>query len=300
MSRVFSTPEVVHRPRQRANGRRLGAVVVTGASTGIGEATALHLASLGYRVLAGVRNADDFERLRAVGGGVEPVMLDITNEEHVEALVAFVDETEPGGLRGLVNNAGVGAVGPIETLSREQWRAVMDVNLLGTVAITAALLPSLFRSRGRVVNISSGGGRVAFPLFGPYAASKFAIEGFTDVLRREVEGHGVRVVCVQPGVVSTAIYGKSLTDSYARTAALDPVQAERYRRLLDSAHSSAEDARENAASPSTVAPAVAKALGSRFPRTRYVVGWDSRTAVVCARILPDRAIDFVIARLTAN
>jgi NAD(P)-dependent dehydrogenase (short-subunit alcohol dehydrogenase family) len=300
MSRVFSTPEVDRRPRQRAGGRRLGAVVVTGASTGIGEAIAQHLASLGYRVLAGVRNADDFERLRAAGGGIEPVMLDITNEEHVEALVAFVDRTEPGGLHGLVNNAGVGAVGPIEILSREQWRAVMDVNVLGTVAVTSALIPSLLRARGRVVNIGSGGGRVAFPLFGPYAASKFAIEGFTDVLRREVGPHGVKVVCVQPGVVATPIYDKSLSESYERTDNLNPGQSVRYRRLLDSAHSSAEDARENAAPPSVVAPAVAKALGSRFPRTRYVVGWDSRTAVICARILPDRVIDFVIARLTAN
>jgi NAD(P)-dependent dehydrogenase (short-subunit alcohol dehydrogenase family) len=300
MSRVFSSPEVDSVPARVAGRRRLGAVVVTGASTGIGEATALHLASLGYRVLAGVRNAHDFERMRTAAAGIEPVMLDITDEEHIDALVELIDRTEPGGLHGLVNNAGIGTVGPIETLTTDQWRNVMEVNVIGTASITRALLPSLFKSRGRIVNIGSGGGRVAFPLFGPYTASKFAMEGFTDVLRREIEPHGVRIICVEPGVVASAIYGKSLGPSYERTERLTPEQSHRYRKKLDSAHKSAEEAKDNAAPPSIVAPAVAKALSARRPRTRYVVGWDSRTAVICSRILPDRAIDFIIARLTAN
>ncbi|MDQ8045810.1 MAG: SDR family oxidoreductase [Solirubrobacteraceae bacterium] len=300
MSRVFSSPEIDATPGPVARHRSLGAVVVTGASTGIGEATALHLAALGYRVLAGVRNARDFETMRTRAPGIEPVMLDITDEDQIAALVEFVERTEPGGLRGLVNNAGVGQVGPIEILTSQQWRDVLEVNVIGTVAITRALMPSLFRAKGRVVNIGSAGGRMAFPLFGPYTASKFAMEGFSDVLRREIEPHGIRVVCVEPGVVSSAIYNKNLGESYERTERLSPDQAVRYRKKLDSAHRSAEEAKDNAASPATVAPAVAKALSARRPRTRYVVGWDSRTAVICARILPDRLADFIIARLTAN
>jgi NAD(P)-dependent dehydrogenase (short-subunit alcohol dehydrogenase family) len=299
MSRVSSTPEVAQIPASARGRSRLGAVVVTGASTGIGEATAKHLAQLGYRVLAGVRNDADFERLRSVPG-IDPVMLDITDEDHIAALVEFIDRTEPGGLHGLVNNAGIGTVGPIETMSMQQWRDIIAVNILGTVAITTALLPTLFKGRGRIVNIGSGGGRVAFPFFGPYTTSKFAMEGFTDALRREIGAHGVKVVCVEPGVVSSAIYDKSLGASYERTARLTPEQNKRYKTRLDSAHNAAEDAKVNAKPPSVVAPAVAKALSARWPRTRYVVGWDSRTAVICSRLLPDRVIDFIIARLTAN
>lgn len=300
MSRVFSSAEVDRAVVPRASRRGLGAVVVTGASTGIGRAAALHLASLGYRVLAGVRNAEDFEALRTAAPGVEPVMLDVRDDEQLRALVELIDATEPDGLRALVNNAGVGVLGPMEMLDTEDWRWVMEVNVIGTMAVTRALLPSLLRSGGRIVNIGSAGGRVAFPLFGPYVASKFAMEGMTDVLRREVEPHGVKVICVQPGVVSSAIYGKGLPDSYARTEHMSSALEQRYRGLLDSAHRSAEDARDNAPPATTVAPTIARAIQARRPRTRYVVGWDGRTAVICARVLPDRFIDFVIRRLTSS
>ncbi|MDO9356432.1 MAG: SDR family NAD(P)-dependent oxidoreductase [Solirubrobacteraceae bacterium] len=274
---------------------------MTGASSGIGEATALHLAGLGYRVLAGVRSTADFERLRATSPGIEPVMLDITNEDHIATLVEFVERSAPGGLAGLVNNAGIASVGPIEMLSLDEWRAVMDTNVIGTVAITTALLPLLFEARGRIVNISSGAGRIAFPLFGPYASSKFAIEAFSDVLRREIGEHGVDVVCVEPGVVSSSIFDKNLAASYARAEQQSEAQAGRYRGLFDSAHRSAEEAGAGgAAAPDTVAPVVAKVLAARRPKARYAVGWDSRTAAICARFLPDRLIDLVIRRLTSS
>lgn len=275
-------------------------MLVTGASSGIGRATVLHLAQLGYRVLAGVRTAEHFEELRTLAPNIEPVMLDVRDEDQLAALVEFIDETEPGGLRALVNNAGVGVMGPTELLEAEDWRWVLEVNVIGTVAVTRALLPSLLRSGGRVVNIGSAGGRVAFPLFGPYVASKFAMEGVTDVLRRELEPHGVKFICVEPGVVSSAIYDKGLPESYERSALMTPDQVHRYTGLLDSAHRSAEDARDNGTPAETVAPVIAKAIGARRPRTRYTTGWDGRTAVICARILPDRVIDFVIRRLTAN
>jgi NAD(P)-dependent dehydrogenase (short-subunit alcohol dehydrogenase family) len=276
----------------------LGAVVVTGASTGIGRATTEHLASLGYKVFAGVRNATDFEALRAVAPNIEPVMLDIRDEGQLQALVALVDESEPGGLRALVNNAGVGVVGPTEVLDIEDWRWVLEVNVVGTVAVTQALLPSLLRGKGRVINIASAAGRVAFPLFGPYVASKFAMEGVSDVLRREVEPHGVKVICIEPGVVRSAMYDKGLPASYGRTDNMTPEQHRRYDTLLHSAHTSAEDARDNGTLPDAVAPTIAKAIAAKRPKTRYATGWDGRTAVICARILPDRMIDFIIRRLT--
>ncbi len=299
MSRVFSSPEV-DRPSVQRKGRGLGAVVVTGASTGIGRVTALHLASLGYRVLAGVRNAEAFEDLRTAAPGIEPVMLDVRDSDQVQALVDFIDETEPDGLRALVNNAGVGVVGPTELLETEDWRWVLEVNVVGTVAVTRALLPSLLRSGGRIVNIGSAGGRVAFPLFGPYVASKFAMEGVTDTLRRELGPHGIKVICVEPGVVQSAIYDKGLPESYERTARMTPDQKQRYGGLLESAHTSAEDARDNGTPPDIVAPVIARAIAAKRPKTRYVTGWDGRTAVLCARFLPDRMIDFIIRRLTST
>lgn len=274
--------------------------MVTGASSGIGEATALHLASLGYRVLAGVRRTDDFERLRKAAPGIEPVMLDVTDDAHIAALVELIERTEPAGLAGLVNNAGVGVLGPVEALDRSHWEWVFGVNVVGMAVLTRALLPSLIRGRGRVIGIGSGAGRIAFPLFAPYATSKFALEGFTDVLRREVSRHGVRVVNVQPGIIATPIYDKSLPPAYELRDSLDPAVAERYRRQLDSAFASAEEAGESGRSPIEVARAVERALGARWPKTRYVVGWDARTAVVCARILPDRVADAIIHWLTRD
>ncbi len=275
-------------------------MVITGASTGIGEATALHLASLGYRVLAGVRKQADFERLRAIGRGIEPVILDVTNEEHIAALCELVDRTEPGGLTALVNNAGIGAPGPIEAVAPQEWRDVMEVNVIGVVAVTQALLPSLLRAKGRVINMGSGGGRIGFPLFGPYNTSKFAIEGFTDVLRREIGPHGVKVSLIQPGIIATPIYDKHLPISYERMSSMAPEVLSRYRAQLDSAHRAGEEAPTTGMPPIVVAEAVAKAVRARFPKTRYVVGRDSRIAVVCARILPDRLIDLIIGRITST
>ena len=295
-----SSPEFVQLRAQDAARRGRGTVVITGASTGIGEATALHLASLGYRVLAGVRAQANFERLRAIGRGVEPVILDVTNEEHIAALAELVDRTEPGGLTALINNAGIGAPGPIEAVAPQEWREVMEVNVIGVVAVTQALLPSLLRARGRVINMGSGGGRVAFPLFGPYNTSKFAIEGFTDVLRREIGPHGVKVSLIQPGIIATPIYAKHIPISYDRMANMSPEVLSRYRKQLDSAHRSGEQAEYTGMPPIVVAEAVAKAVRSRFPKTRYVVGRDSRTAVLCSRFLPDRVIDLILARITST
>ena len=172
--------------------------LVTGASTGIGRACATHLAGLGFHVLAGVRDPAD------APDGLEPLLLDVTSESDVAAAAERVG----GELHALVNNAGIAISGPVEIVPVEEWRRLMEVNLLGQVAVTRALLPAILRARGRVVNMSSISGRVANPLFGPYAASKFALEAVSDALRREVGPHGVRVVSVEPGGIATPIWGK--------------------------------------------------------------------------------------------
>ena len=172
-------------------------LVVTGASSGIGAATARELARRGFHVLAGVRRDTDADALRATN--IEPVMLDITNEGKVTALAKRIaDDSERRPLRALVNNAGIGANAPVEVLPLSEWRRLFEVNSFGHVATTQALLPALIASRGTVVNISSVGGKMAMATYGPYAATKFALEAVSDALRREVEPLGVKVVVVEP------------------------------------------------------------------------------------------------------
>src|SRR5689334_6739039 len=176
------------------------AILVTGASTGIGRATALELARRGATVYAGVRDPAAVDGL-----GLTPVELDVTDAEQVAALSTRLER-----LDGLVNNAGIAVTGPLEHLPLDEVRRQLEVNALGQLAVTQACLPALRAARGRIVNMSSISGRVAFPMFGPYAASKFALEAFSDSLRRELRGSGVDVVVIEPGGVTTPIWERGL------------------------------------------------------------------------------------------
>lgn len=260
--------------------------LVTGASTGIGRACATHLTGLGYEVLAGVRKESD------APPGTEPVRLDVTSEDDVVAAAGRVG----GDLAALVNNAGVAITGPVEAVPVQEWRRQMEVNLLGQVAVTRALLPALLRARGRVVNLSSIGGRVAGPLFGPYAASKFALEAMTDSLRREVAQFGVRVVSVEPGGIATPIWDKGLQDADRLIDEMPEEARRRYHRLIASVRHEAQRMSRDGLPPEAVAEVVGWALTARRPRTRYVVGRDARIQAALARLLPDRAFDALIAR----
>jgi NAD(P)-dependent dehydrogenase (short-subunit alcohol dehydrogenase family) len=265
--------------------------VVTGASTGIGRACAVHLSGHGYHVLAGVRKDADARAL-GVLPGVEPVQLDVTSE----ADVAATAERVGGELAALVNNAGIAVTGPVEVVPVEEWRRQMEVNLLGQVAVTRALLPALLRSRGRVINVSSVGGRVAGPLFGPYAASKFALEAMTDSLRREVAAHHVRVVSVEPGGIATPIWDKGLENADAALADMPDDARRRYAGVIAAVRRDAERHSREGLRPEAVAEVVGRALSARRPRTRYVVGREARVQAMLARVLPDRAFDALVAR----
>jgi NAD(P)-dependent dehydrogenase (short-subunit alcohol dehydrogenase family) len=174
-------------------------VLVTGASSGIGEATALRLARAGWDVLAGVRREEDAERLR--GLGVEPVLLDVTDPAAVAAL-------DLERLDGLVNNAGIALALPLELLPLDELRRVLEVNVVGQLAVTQAVLPAVRAARGRVVNVGSIAGRSSLPFLGAYAASKFALEAVTDALRVELRPWGIRVAIVEPGSIATPIWTK--------------------------------------------------------------------------------------------
>lgn len=281
--------------------RSTGLALVTGASSGIGAATALALAEHGHRVLAGVRNLADADALVAQHDRIEPIVLDITNGEHRDALRRRLS-LEPLGLSVLVNNAGVLSVGPVELISDQRWQEVVDVNIVGTIAVTRAAIPALLRARGRVVNVSSPTGRLALPMFGPYSVSKFALEAFNDTLRRELRHMGVKVVCVTPGMIITPIFDKGITEGQGVWDAHEhlPEMHERYGRLAHSALQAGDDARTNGKPPEAAAAMVVRAVKARRPRARYRMGLENHLANALPRILPDRLLDFILAQLATE
>jgi NAD(P)-dependent dehydrogenase (short-subunit alcohol dehydrogenase family) len=276
-----------------------GTVVVTGSSSGIGAATALALAERGYHVLAGVRDLADAEPLVAAGARIEPILLDLTD---AAAIADFAERLswEPRGLAALVNNAGTISVGPIEAVDAERWEAAIRVNVLGTINVTRAALPALLRARGRVINISSPNGRLAMPLFGPYAVSKFALEAFNDTLRREVAHQGVRVVCVTPGPISTPIFDKGLAEAMELMETADRDVHDRYEAMIASAIEAAQHTKSNGATAEAAAAVIVRALTATRPKTRYAMGRENRLATLLSVALPDRAVDGIIARVTTQ
>lgn len=269
--------------------------VVSGASSGIGQATAHALAARGFHVLAGVRRDEDAERL--VRESVEPVMLDITDPDHVRDIAERVANDSAGRpLSALVNNAGIAVNAPVETIPMTEWRRQFEVNFFGQVAITQALLPSLLEARGRVVNVSSIGGRVVGPTFGAYAASKFAVEAMSDALRREVGRLGVRVIVIEPGTVATAIWGKGLATAQELVTSMSEEQQIRYRDIVAAVRDQAEKLQRGGIDPAEAAQAIVKAIETRDPRARYLVGRDAKVMARVAKLLPDRAVDWLIAK----
>ena len=270
-------------------------VVVTGASTGIGAATARELARRGFHILAGVRRGTDADALRATN--LEPVMLDITNETEIAALVKHItDDPERRPLRALVNNAGIGVNAPVEVLPLSEWRRLFDINLFGHVAMTQALLPALIESGGTVVNISSVGGKVAMATYGPYAGSKFALEAVSDALRREVGPLGVKVIVVEPGAVTTEMLGRVAAAGERITNGMTAEQRGRYATLMHSIISQAQAAIPKGVPAEEAGRVIADAVTSKRPRTRYTVGREAAIIVRLARVLSDRTLDSLLAR----
>ncbi|MDQ4041106.1 MAG: SDR family oxidoreductase, partial [Actinomycetota bacterium] len=250
-----------------------GTVVVTGASSGIGEATAQRLAQAGFRVLAGVRKDADAERASALHERVEPVRVDVTDQATMDGLAQIVGNAP---LAGLVNNAGISISGPLEFVPLDEWRRQLEVNVIGQVAVTQALLPALRRARGRIVNVGSVGGRVAAPLLSPYTASKFALEGISDSLRRELRGLGVHVAIVEPGAIATRIWEKGTAAAEDMLASAPPEAEQIYGPVIDAMRKQARQATESAIPPDEVAKAVEHALTAPRPRTRYPIGRDAK------------------------
>jgi NAD(P)-dependent dehydrogenase (short-subunit alcohol dehydrogenase family) len=276
-----------------------GAVLVTGASTGIGRATALHLETLGFDVFAGVRRKEDGERVAADSSGrCVPVLCDITDQAAIDAVAQrLTGDLGDAGLHGLVNNAGIAQPAPIEIIPIDDFRNQLEVNFVGQVAVTQAMPPLLRRGHGRIVNVSSIGGRVASPALGAYSASKFAIEALSDALRKELHPWGIQVSVIEPRAISTEIWRRG---GEAADTTLDRVPAEKralYTDLVTAVRKMARRMDEQGLQPQKVAERIGHALTARRPRTRYVVGTDARVQIALASVLPDRAFDAVTRRL---
>ena len=271
--------------------------LITGSSTGIGEACALHLDRLGHQVYAGVRRDSDGEKLRSKASDrLSPVILDVTDQASIDAAAKRV-ESEVGELHGLVNNAGVGRGGPIEHLSIDEWRDQFEVNVFGQLAVTKAMLPLIRAATGRIVFIGSIGGRVANQSTGPYNASKFAIEAIGDTLRQELQPWGIKVSIVEPGAIQTEIWNKA-NDTAERLEKEYPKEAlTMYAKHIEGAKKGLEFQSKNAIPAQKVADAVERALLSSRPRTRYLVGRDAQMMAVAKALLPDRALDSLIRRV---
>lgn len=278
------------------NGAPPIAVLVTGASTGIGEVCALDLARRGFQVFAGVRRNEHGEALKSrAEGDLQPVILDVTKTETIEAARKMIEEkTGDRGMVGIVNNAGIVVAGPMEYVPLDEVRKQLEVNVVGQIAVTQAFLPLLRRSHGRVVNMGSIGGRMAVPFTGCYAMSKFAIEGFSDALRMELKPWGIPVVLIEPGAVKTPIWSKSKESGTSLRTQM-PEEAEAlYGKQLDQLIKVAGTMEKQGTEPQAVAEAVMKALTLPNPKPRYVVGRDAKAQAVISRLLPDRMKDSLV------
>lgn len=267
--------------------------IVTGSSSGIGLATARRLAADGFHVLAGVRSAADAEKVAAEH--VEPVILDVTDDGHISALVDRVgNDRQRRPLRALVNNAGIAVNAPIEVLTLEDWRRQFDVSVFGQIALTRALLPVLLDSRGRILNITSVGGRIAMANYGAYSAAKFAMEAVSDSLRREVQDFGVDVIKITPGAVSTRLTESGLATSARIVDTMTPDQHQRYDQLTRAFVAQAEAFARDGATPEHAAEVVSRAVSARRPKTRYTIGRDGAMFTGMSRIASDRFLDGVL------
>jgi NAD(P)-dependent dehydrogenase (short-subunit alcohol dehydrogenase family) len=270
-----------------------GTVVITGASTGIGRATALRLARAGFDVLAGVRREEDGADLRAQDGRIEPVLVDVTDAGQIATLAARVGALP---LAGLVNNAGIAVAGPLEGVPIDLVRRQYEVNVFGLLAVTQALLDPIRAGQGRIVNIGSIGGRINTPFVGPYSSSKAAVRSLSAALRRELRPWDIRVALVEPGALDTPIWRKGEAGAQETIDALPDRVRTLYARPLEALVAATRKIAANASSADDAAQAIEHALTAERPKAIYTVGREARIQGALHSVLPARTFDALVAR----
>jgi NAD(P)-dependent dehydrogenase (short-subunit alcohol dehydrogenase family) len=275
------------------------AVLITGTSTGIGAATARLLAAHGYEVFAGVRRAEDGASLRATAPDrIMPILLDVTQPDLLrDAVDHIASRMGEHGLAGLVNNAGIVVLGPLEYLPLDALRRQFEVNVFGQIAVTQAFLPLLRKAKGRIVFTSSTSGFISAPFIGPYCASKFALEGLIDALRGELRPWGIEVVSIQPGAIATPIWEKSAKSNELLYGTLSAECHRRYDPAIDGMRKQAQYATKRAIPAERIAKTILRALEAPQPRTRYRPGLDAWVQYHFARRVPDRLRDAVVCKV---
>jgi NAD(P)-dependent dehydrogenase (short-subunit alcohol dehydrogenase family) len=274
--------------------------LVTGASTGIGRATALRLDSGGWRVFAGVRRDADAESLRESGSDrLVPLGLDVTDAGQIASAAQRIADLGGGGLDGLVNNAGIGVPGPLETIPMDDFRRQVEVNLIGHLAVTKAMLPLVRQASGRIVFISSIGGRIAFPMNGSYHAAKFGIEAIGDVFRQELRPWGISVSIVEPGAIATPIWERSDRE-FAAVVEHAPETEKLYGRQFAAVRRLSRKLGERGIPPERVAKTIEHALTARRPRARYLVGADTKFQARVKTVVPTRLWDRIVSRMIGS
>lgn len=265
-------------------------VFISGASTGIGRDAALRMARRGWLTFGGIRTDADAESLTSVSNGlITPIRCDVTDAEEIVAAADQVLSVTGGSLTGLVNNAGIARPGPLEILPIEDLREQLDVNVVGQLAVTQAFVDALRNEGGRIVNIGSVSGMYGAPGIGAYAMSKFALEAFSDVLRRELAPWKISVSLVQPGSIETPLWDKAIAAARPLMESIDGQKRTRYQQLIEPLARGAVAPKRTPVS--AVSDAVEHALVARRPRTRYAVGSSARWITVLRRLLPDRSLD---------
>jgi NAD(P)-dependent dehydrogenase (short-subunit alcohol dehydrogenase family) len=271
---------------------RREAVVVTGASSGIGADTAALLAREGFLAYAGVRNEADAARVATLHEHVRPLLIDVTDRASIAAAAGTVS-TSGHVLRGVVGNAGIAVGGPLEYLPVDELRRQFEINVFGAVAVAQAFLPQLRASRGRLVFVGSISGRLAVPFIAPYSASKFALRAIADALRVELRPAGIAVSLIEPGSVKTPIWQKGRDSRDTLTALLPPRALEHYGAQLEAVFAQT-DREERAGMPvERVSRAILHALTARKPRPSYLLGGSARAGSIVALLPPglrDRAL----------
>lgn len=274
-------------------------VLITGASSGIGHATALRLGANGFRVFAGVRKSSDGDSLRVAGRGrVIPVEIDVTDQTKIAAALGVVGAiVGESGLAGLVNNAGIATPAPVEYMSDAVLRRQFEVNVFGQIKVTQAFLPLVRRAHGRIVNIGSVGSHLAMPFGGALCGSKAAFSLLSDALRLELRPDGIHVCLVEPGAIHTPAVDKTLGDADAIIGAMPPEGRARYGERLRKFMRLGHERETKGSAPDVVAQAIHHALTAQSPRLRYVVGAHSKGLSTLPRLLPDRLLDQVRLRM---
>ncbi|RKZ00448.1 MAG: short-chain dehydrogenase/reductase [Ignavibacteriae bacterium] len=270
------------------------AILISGSSTGIGKACAFHLDKLGFKVYAGIRKQADVDILKEKASDkLSPMILDVTDTESIENAVTIIERGNDGELFGLINNAGIGLSGVVEVTPVDEIRKLMEVNVIGLLALTKAMIPLLRKGKGRIINIGSPSGLIALPGVSVYAASKFAVRAITDSLRVEVKSFGVKVILVSPGPTDSEIWKKVKAYKKDLRKNVKPEIAEHYISFAKFGDKMEKELKTMPAN--VVAKTVTKALMSAKPNLFYNVGSDAKGAAFFAK-LPKRLTDWMILK----